>query len=244
MFKIIAKSNPFIGAAIFFMPIVLVFFLGSQMAYSQVKSRYEAYQNIAEVSRLSDLAQLPAGQVVMLRGRIAPESCRVTPTAVCDSAEQPIIFRERPAGDREVRFREEFEKFFPEFIMELADGPIMIVPSQTREPIFQHELQIVSAGDRERSGFGIGDVVTVQGQWQPSPAPRLGEVTGVTGAGKAGLMQEWQLAFQQVSWARNGLGLLSLLSLVLLWVQLRRVKANKAREETWPPQKTTTTPIV
>jgi len=244
MFKIIAKSNLITGSAIFFMPIVLVFFLGSQMAYSQVKSKYETYQTIAEVNRLSDLAQLPAGQVVMLRGRIAPESCRFTSAVACNSAEQLIIFQERPAEDREVRFREAFEKVFPDFIMELADGSVIIIPSQIHEPIFQHELQTISVGDREQSGFRIGDVVTVQGQWQPSPAPLLVEVTGITGAGKVGLMQEWRLAFRQVGWARNGLGLLTLLGFVLLWVQLRRAKANKAREETWPPQKTTTTPII
>jgi hypothetical protein len=244
MLKIISKSNPIIGAAIFFMPIVLVFFLGSQMAYSQVKSKYEAYQNIAEVSRLSDLAQLSTGQIVMLRGRIASESCHFTSLLACDSAQELIIFREQPAGDREIRFREEFDEVFPDFIMELADGSIIIVPSQTREPIIQHELQTISVGDRERSGFRIGDIVTVQGQWQPNPDPLLAEVTGITGADKAGLMREWYLAFQQVSWARNGLGLLTLLGLILLWVQLRRAKSNKIREETWPPQKTTTTSII
>jgi hypothetical protein len=229
------------------MPILLIFFLGSQMAYGQVKGKYTAYQNIPEITRVSELAALPAGQIVMLKGRIAKESCQSTSLAACGSDQNLLIFRERPAGDREVRFREEFGQFFPEFIITLADGSVAIRPNLTQEPIIQHELHGVSDGDREQTGFRVGDLVTVQGQWQPGEALTLIEVTGITGADKTGLMLEWQAAFQKVTWARNGLGLLTLASLILLIVQLRRTKVDEKpdqdQEEEWPPQKTKTAPI-
>ena len=71
MLKFIKQSNWFTGILIFFMPVTLIIFLGSQMAYSQVKSKFEAYQNIPEITTLAELENLPAGQLVMLRGRIS-----------------------------------------------------------------------------------------------------------------------------------------------------------------------------
>jgi len=220
------------GAMIFFMPVIFIFFLGSHMAYGQVKAKFEAYQDIPEVARLSDLEALPPGQVVMLRGRIAEASCA---SAMLSSCRRPpagsdlIIYRERPAKGREVRFQETFELVFPQFVLALPDGQLLIMPSLTREPVIQHELHRVSGGDRQRTGFRAGDLVTVQGQWQPEPGttPALIEVTGMTGAGKQSLMQEWQDAFRQVGWVRNSLGLFTLLSILLLVVHLRQAKSNR-----------------
>ena len=171
MFKLIRHSNWFTGAMIFFMPVLLIFFLASQMAYGQVKGKFEAYQAIPELTRLSALANLPAGQVVMLRGAISP--------ANQDHSQDPaapdlIIFRERPAEGREVRFQEEFPLVFPEFVLDLPDGPVVISPSQTRERVIHHEIHTVTIGDRQRTGFRPGDMVTVQGEWrrgqsQPDP---------------------------------------------------------------------------
>lgn len=47
----IRQSNWLTGSIIFFMPILLIFFLGSQMAYSHVKGKFDAYQGIPEVTR-------------------------------------------------------------------------------------------------------------------------------------------------------------------------------------------------
>ena len=114
------------GMLLFLVPILLIFFLGSQMAYSQVKGQFEPYQHIPEVSNLSALAGLPAGQVVMLRGQIS----EATPRQELDEvASDLIIFQVRPADGREVRFQEEFPLVFPEFVMELPDGIVAILPS-------------------------------------------------------------------------------------------------------------------
>lgn len=245
MFKLIQKNNWLAGAMIFFMPVALIFFLGSQMAYSQVKNKFELYQSIPQVTRLSDLETVPAGQVVLLRGRIARA------TALENSADtegELIIFQERPAAGREVRYQEEFPLVFPEFVMNLPDGRLNILPSQSRERVIQHELHRVQRGDRDYTGFAPGDMVTVQGQWQPAAGAiaRLNDVTGITGADKQSLLREWELAFRQVSWVRNGLGLFTALSIVLLIIQLRRTRLNRnANEEaTWPNQETKRVPTV
>jgi hypothetical protein len=244
------RGNWLAGALIFFMPVLFIFFLGSQMAYSQVKGQFEAYQAIPEVTRLSELAMLPANQVVMLRGQMMAASCVPAKASACDHGSDLLIFRERPAEGREVRYQEEFQQLFPEVGLELADGAVVIQPSLTRERIIQHEPHVVSAGDRQYTGFRSGDRVTVQGQWQPGQPPVLVEVTGITSVDKTQLMLEWQAAFQKVGWARNGLGGLTLLGVVLLIAQWHRTKdkANskdeEIEEETWQPQETKTAPII
>ncbi len=230
MFKLVGKTNWVTGLLIFSMPVMLVFFLGSQMAYSQVKSQFETYQNIPEVTRLADLASIPAGRVVMLRGQIAAPLMSAAGSGL-------LIFQQRPAQGREVRFGEEFSLVFSEFSLQLPDGLIKIRPSLTRERIIQHELHTVSSGEDRLTGFRAGDTVTVQGEWQPATTT-LFEVTGITGANKSGLMAEWQEAFQKVGWVRNGLGLLTLLGLILLMVRLRQARINPpaVESEACPPK--------
>jgi hypothetical protein len=236
MLKLVGKINWVTGLLVFSMPVMLVFFLGSQMAYSQVKSQFETYQNIPEVTRLADLASIPVGRVVMLRGQIV-ESLTDTPDS------ELLIFQKRPAEGREVRFGEEFNLVFPEFRLQLPDGLIKISPSLTRERIIQHELHTVSSGEDRLTGFRPGDSVTVQGEWQPATTT-LFEVTGITGADKAGLMAEWQETFQKVGWVRDGLGFLTLVGLILLVVRLRQARINPPlpESETCPIPKTETAP--
>jgi hypothetical protein len=242
--KIIQRSGWLAGGLIFFMPVLLIFFLGSQSAYSQVKGRFEAYQNMPEITRLSELTTLSPGRVVILRGQIS----QTRPGRALDPiAPELIIYQERPTAGREVRFQEDFPLVFPEFVMALADGSVVVSPSQAGEHIIQGELHTVADGDRVRTGFRIGDMVTVQGQWQPQPGPTVIDVTGITGADRASFMADWEKVFQLVGWVRNGLGLLTILSLVILVVQLRRIKrqpetANEVEGETCPPQTPETIP--
>lgn len=236
MFKAIQSGNWFTGLMIFLMPVILIFFLGSQMAYSQVSSKFEAYRQIPQISTLAELEQVPAGQTVLLRGQIAA----ATP------ADGPglVVYQVRPAEGREVRFQEEFPLVFPEFDMALPDGAVAIIPSLTRERVIQQELHTVSGAEYRWTGFKPGDTVMVQGIWQAETAalPALYDVTGITGGDKASLLAGWQQAFQTVRWVRNGLGLLALLSLILLVVQLRRRKTGPpaGKEEEWQPPTTKT----
>jgi hypothetical protein len=240
------KNGWLTAILIFVVPILFIFFLGSQMAYSQVKSKFEPYQNIPEVSSLSELESISAGQVVMLRGQISEPAPQ---RDVDEFASDLIIFQVRPVDGREVRFQEEFPLVVPEFMMALPDGTITIRPSSTRERVIYDELHRISDGEYERTGFKIGDMVTVQGQWQPSvtnagATPALLDMTGVTGGDKASLIATWHSAFQKVSWVRNILGLLAILGLIWLIVQLRRTQCNNFQEEneTWQNQTTKTVP--
>lgn len=247
MVKILSRTGWLTGTLIFFMPILFIFFLASLMGYSQVSSRFEEYQRIPELTSVTALQAQPAADVVMLRGQIAEESCRLLP---CDAsaAGDLIVYRERPAEGREVRFREEFDQIFPPFVLTLSDGAVIIQPSETRELVIQQEPHAVPSGDHLLTGFRVGDTVTVQGEWPAEgvgSSPALVDVTGITSGDKASLMADWQTAFRQVSWARNGLGLLTGLGIVLLVVQLRRSRTNNSNEETepWhPPTTTTKTP--
>lgn len=234
MVKLVGRINWVTGLLIFSMPVMLVFFLGSQMAYGEVKSQFETYQNIPEMTRLADLQTIQAGQVVMLRGQIAGSA-----------GADLLIFQQRPAEGREVRFGEEFSLVFPGFNLQLPDGMIKISPSLTRERIIQHELHTVISGEDKLTGFRPGDTVTVQGEWQPESLT-LNETTGITGADKSSLMAEWQDAFQKVGWIRDGLGFLTLLGLILLVVRLRQAKANPTlvENEACPTPKTGTAPTV
>lgn len=235
MLKLVGKNGWLTGLLIFSMPIMLVFFLGSQMAYSQVNSQFETYQNIPEVTSLAQLETIPAGQVVMVRGQIA-----VSPPNTPSS--NLLIFQERPTEGREVRFGEEFPLVFPEFEMSLNDGQIKINPSLTRERIIQHELHAITQGELTLTGFRPGDLVTVQGEWQPAAAT-LSEATGITGADKASLMAEWQDSFKLVGWVRNGLGLLTLAGLVLLVARIRQARTRPMADEPCQTPKTETATI-
>ncbi|HRV93024.1 MAG TPA: hypothetical protein P5526_12750 [Anaerolineae bacterium] len=244
MIKVIGRSGWVTGLLIFFTPVLFIFFLSSQMGYSQVKGKFDAYQDIPEITSLAELQAQPATNVVMLRGQISEETCRLIPCTT-DASGGLIVYRERPAEGREVRYQEEFGYVFPPFVLALTGGHVQIMPSETRDRIIQHELHSVPSGDRRLTGFQVGDTVTVQGEWQPQPgAPStLIDVTGITGGDKQSLMAEWQTAFQQVSWARNILGLLTGLGLILLIIQLRRSRGSNNPEETteWHPQPPTTT---
>lgn len=217
------------------------------MGYDQVKGKFEAYQTIPEITSLAALQAEPAAEVVMLRGQISKETCRLAPCTL-DSTGGLLIYRERPAEGREVRYQEEFGYVFPQFVLALTGGNVLILPSETRERVIQHELHTVPSGDRQLTGFQIGDTVTVQGEWQPQPgaSSALVDVTGITGGDKQSLMTEWQTAFQQVGWVRNILGLLTGLGLILLIIQLRRNRGGNNPEETteWHPPTTTEVPKV
>jgi len=242
MIKSIFKNNWLAGLLIFFMPVLLIIFLGSQMAYSQVKAQFDAYQNIPEVTSLSELTNLPAGQPVILRGQISAD----TPGHSQNVDTELIIYQERPADGRAVRYREEFELVFPAFVMELSDGPVNILPSLTRERVIQEELHTVTVGDRQHTGFRMGDTVSVQGNWAPTQAsaPTLNDVTGITSASKQRLITTWQSDFQKVAWARNGFGLFSLLGIILLVIQWRSSRRTpKETDEEWTTPKTKTAPI-
>ena len=243
MLNMIKQSGWFVGGMIFFMPILLIFFLASQMAYGQVQGKFEAYQTIPEITRLSDLEMQPEGQIVMLRGEISES----TPVLPSHAPTDLIVFQERPADGREVRYREEFPLIFPEeVVLDLSDGSLPVLPSLTRERVIQAELHTVLIDDRQHTGFRIGDTVTVQGEWQPGEAGfALHDVTGISGKDKAGLMAAWQDAFQWVQWARNGFGFLTLLSISLLLFEVWRNKQrgkNSEGEESWPTQETKTAP--
>lgn len=245
MLKAISQNNWLTGLLILSMPVLLVFFLGSQMAYSQVKNQFEAYRHIPEVTHRSELAALPANQVVMVQGRMALSEQIASLSTSPAAAPDLLVFQERPTEGREVRFQEEFPLVFPEFGLQLPDGSVTVLPSLTRERVIRHELHTVTAGELEYTGFRPGDMVMVQGQWQPASAT-LSEVTGITGADKASLLAEWRAAFQKVSWLRNGLGLLTLLGIILLAVQIRRLRTSRQSEASkeWPTPKTKTTPTI
>lgn len=245
MLKVLQRSNWLVGALIFFTPILFIFFLASQMGYSQVNSKFAAYQAIPEVSSLADLRTVPPGEVVMVRGQILA----ATPLGHNPVASDLIIYQEQPTEGREIRYREEFDLVFPDFILELPDGAVVALPSQDRERVIRHTLHTLPDGEMTYAGFRIGDTVTVQGAWQPGDEPLLWDVTGVSSIDKAAMMAEWRSAFGWVGWARNGFGGMTLLGIILLIVQLRRVKREQAIEEAEPwtttPETTeaTTSPI-
>ena len=234
MIKLFKNSHWLVGGLIFFMPILLILFLASQMAYSQVNGKFETYQNIPQVSELAALETLSAGQVVMVRGRI---SAAAAPPF--DEKTNLVVFQERPADGREVRYREEFPLVFPKFDLDLPDGTLTIIPSPSRDLVIQRELHKTLKDDREYTGFRQGDTVTVQGEWQPE-SQRLDEVTGITSLDKADLMADWQAGFRKVRWARNGLGGLTVVSLILLFIQWRRTRSKE--KDSWPIQETPITP--
>lgn len=242
MLRVFKKSGWLTGLLIFFMPILLIFFLASLMGYSQVNSKFEAYQSIPEITSVAALEGQPATEIVMVRGQIAAETCELI---ICnsDATGELIVYRERPAEGRAVRFREEFDQIFPPLVLSLSDGNVIVQPSKIRELIILQEPHAVPSGDLLLTGFRVGDTVTIQGEWQARPdvTPTLIDVTGITSGDKQSLIAEWETAFWQVSWARNILGLLTGLGIILLIVQLRRSRNQNNNEETeeWHPPTTT-----
>ncbi|MEZ4660576.1 MAG: hypothetical protein R2911_23720 [Caldilineaceae bacterium] len=165
-----------------------------------------------------------------------------------------LIFQERPRDGREVRYLEEFPLNLPEFTLQLADGVVIVQPSTENAAAISHELHSTAIEDRTFTGFRVGDVVTVQGKWQPAAGqstPLLVDVTGISGADEATLLAEVQAGLQKVRLAKDGLGLLTLLSIVLLVMQLYRQRKggsagrgdNQEGPEEWR-QTTETAPIM
>jgi hypothetical protein len=239
-----ASSHWIIGALMFCLPLTLILFLGSLMATSRIKGTFESSNGIPEVTRFTELETLAPGTVVMLRGRISHVSCQLSPCPNDSKVSDLIIYRARPAEGRAVRFREEFGQTFPEFVLDVSGGRVVISPSQTHQHVIRDELHSVTYGNRELIGFRPGDTVTVQGQWQPEPytAPVLIEVTGITSHDKQRLLQEWQDAFNKLRWLRHISGLLTGLGIVGLLMHMRRRRAyNHTKEkELWSLRDTTT----
>lgn len=233
MLKVISKSGWLTAVLLLLTPISLIFFVGIQSALGSVKSQFEAYQNIPQVTQLAQLSSLPAGTVVLVRGQLEAEN-----------RSNLIVYQERPAPGRETAYQEQFNLIFPGFELALPDGSLPIWPSETRERVIQHELHSVPAGERIHTGFKGGDTITVLGQWQPGPTPTLVEVTGLTSLDKAHYLAEWQSDFQKIEWTRNGLGLFTLFGLIVLVWQWRRAKTNPptAEEDAWTAPTNETAP--
>lgn len=146
----------------------------------------------------------------MLRGSIASSSSA--------SDQSLLVYQERPLDGREVRFREEFPLVFPEFTLALVDGHVAVQPNMDSERSVSYELHRMTLHDREFTGFQTGDIVTVQGGWQPAnrshSTPAVLVATSVSGAEKATLLAEVQAAMEKVQLARNGLGVLTAVSIV------------------------------
>ncbi len=208
------------------MPLILIVFLGSQMALQQVVRKSAAYTAMPEVTQVAVLRTLPPGTAVLLKGRISRAAC-------CGDANDLVVYQERPADGRDVRFREAFNPHFPEIELALPDGPVRILPRLESEHVIQHAHHIVTLGGRQQSGFRLGDVVTVQGQWQADQTAlsTLKEVTGITGMDKAGLLSEWQLAIRNVTWVSRLAGLLSALGMVMFMWRVRQWRAHHRAEE-------------
>ncbi|ETW94804.1 MAG: hypothetical protein ETSY1_33275 [Candidatus Entotheonella factor] len=207
------------------MPLVWIAFLGTQMALQQVERKSATYREMPEISRVAVLQDLPPNTSVMLRGRIAAP-------AVSDGL---IVYQERPAEGREVRFREVFEAHFPAIELALSDGRVRVIPRPESDYIIRHAHHTVTIGDRQRSGFRPGDVVTVQGLWQPERLPVLTEATGMTGIDKASLLAEWQRAIRNVTWVSRLTGVLSILGLGIIILRVWQWRTSHRMEEnkTW-----------
>lgn len=222
------NNNWLTGLLILTMPISLIYFLGSQMANGQVQRRYETYSAIPEHASVAQLRAQSEGDTVLLRGQIVALDGT-------QSAGPLHIYQERPLDGREVRFREEFPQVVPEFALALIDGRVVVQPAGEGERTISHETHRVSVGDRELTGFQIGDTVTVQGKWQPTGEGReirqVLTVTGISGVEKAVLLAEVQASLEQVRLVRNSLGLLTLVSVVLLVAQLYRRRQTRLQTQ-------------
>ena len=229
------------------MPLLSIGFLASHLAFSQVAGKFERYQSIPELTRLADLQTLQPATIVMLRGRLSHLACPSGPCASGSHLDDGIIYQEHPAEGREVRFQETFRQVFPPVVMQVPDGTVVVSPSTKRDPVLRHVHHTVLHGNRGRSGFRVGDVVTVQGQWQPGRTPSLVHVTGITGIGKQRLIADWQRALRQVAWARNGFGLLTVSGILIVIVRRRRARArslsHRVGAKTWHRRNAKNAPI-
>lgn len=211
-------------------PLIFIVFLGSQMALQQVVRKSATYMDMPEITQVAVLKSLPPNTDVMLRGRLVA----VVTDAPDPEANDLIVYQERPADGREVRFREVFNQHFPTIEMALSDGRVRMIPRPESAYVIQHARHVVTMGDRQRSGFRLGDVVTVQGRWQPEQAalPVVTGVTGMTGIDKAALLSEWQLAIHDVKRVSLLAGLLSIWGIVMLILRVRQWRASRRAEET------------
>lgn len=235
MKQLLRRGGWLTGLLIFSMPIALVFYLGVQMAYSEVQSEAESYAALAEYTKMAELQSLPAGATILLRGQIAElASSQARLPAASTEAEAPVgpllIYQERPLDGREVRFLEEFPLVFPAITVQLADGNVVVESNADDARTISHELHEITIDDRKFTGFQAGDTIMVQGKWQPTTAgqrlPMIVEVTGVSGADKAALQAEVQAGLQKVRLAKDGLGLLTLAGFVLLIIRVYRQRKN------------------
>lgn len=227
MLKIIYKSGWLTAILFLLTPIALFFFIAIQSGVGQVKSQFEDYQNIPQVTQLTELNNLPAKTIVLVRGQIENST-----------ASDLLIYQERPTPGRETTYEELFAQIFPQFELALPDGSLTILPSTTRDRVIQHALHSLSAGDQIRDGFRDGDTVMVMGQWRSGTSPTLVEVTGITSLDKEQYLTEWRADFQKIEWLRDGLGLFTLFGIIVLVWQWRRAKTDPpaAEEEAWPTQ--------
>jgi hypothetical protein len=211
------------------MPLLFMVFLGSQMALKQVGHKLASYRDMPEITAISVLKRLPPDTEVLLRGRLL--------SAVTDvpelEAKNLIVYQEHPANGREVRFQEVFNPFFPALEIALSDGRVRMTPLPESANVIQHPHHSVTIGDRQRSGFRRGDLVTVQGRWQRDRVamPVVTGVTGISGIDKASLLSEWQAAICNVKRVSFLAGLLSALGLVRLILRVRQWRVYHRAEE-------------
>jgi hypothetical protein len=211
------------------LPLIFMVFLGSQMALRQVSRKSAVYQEIPEITQAAALRRLPSGTKVMLRGRLVRDVCLAS-TCGTDSPEPNlIVYQERPADGRAVRFQEVFDQHFPAMELAMSDGRVQIVPRPESAYIMQHAPHVVATGDRQRIGFRPGDMVTVQGRWQPNQAaalPMLTDVTGIMGIDRAALFAAWHSAVRQVTWVSYITGLLSVAGLLTLVLRVWKLQLS------------------
>lgn len=248
MLKFLRQSNWLTGIASLIMPFLLFIFLTSQMAITQANARLDTYlsQDIAEYTSLASLDSVPSEQVVMLRGKISAN----TPPGQNPADPNLVIYQTRPAGGREIRYQEKFPLIFPEVVLDLSDGQIAVFPNMGEERIIQNELHTVTDGDRDLTGFRIGDTITVQGKWYPNKNtqahPVLRDTTGVTSVSRGELLADWQSRFELIKLIRNIFGVLSLISIIFIGIQYRKYRIAQRQmenEEEWPKTpKTKTAP--
>lgn len=233
MLKTFHKNGWLTAILLLLTPITLIFFIGIQSALGEVKSQFEDYQNIPQVTQLGELNKLSADTVVLVRGQIEDSN-----------TSDILIYQERPTPGRETTYEELFAQVFPQFKLTLPDGSLLALPSTTRDRVIQHELHSLPVGDRIRDGFKDGDTVMVMGQWQPGASPGLIEVTGITSLDKAQYLSEWRADFQKIEWLRDGLGLFTVIGIIVLVLQWRRTKTTPptAKDEAWPAQTNETAP--
>jgi hypothetical protein len=217
MFK---QTGWFAGALIVLMPVLVIFLLGVQVAHGQVRARLEVYQAIPEIETLADLQVVEPKQIIIVHGQLAPLENR-----------QPndlLVFQERPTDGREVRFQEEFPLVFPALTITLPDGELSIEPGEAEERTIQGELHSFPLGDRTLTGFRAGDAVNIQGRWEP---PILSEASNITSIRHSAVIAELESRLAIVAWVRNGLGLITLVSVVLFVRAARQAKLAPPAEE-------------